>query len=249
MSEIKFIIGNWKMNGLISDSRERVENIISWIRDNDNSSFNMVLCPPATLIYKVSELVKDSNLKFGGQDCHDKVSGAFTGNISAQMLKDMGADYTIVGHSERRQYHNETSKLIAKKAKAAHDSGLISIICIGEQGSDREAGKEKDIISDQLNKSIPDSANVENTIIAYEPIWAIGTGKTASNEDIAAMHDFIRAKLENKFDKGSNVPILYGGSVKAANAKEILKISNVNGVLVGGASLKADEFCAIAEAS
>jgi triosephosphate isomerase (TIM) len=203
----------------------------------------MVLCPPATLITTVGWLLKDSAIRWGGQDCHAQAFGAYTGDISAAMLKDLGCTHVILGHSERRQYHKETSEEVLAKAKAAHAAGLIAIICIGETDAERTAGKANDIVSSQLAASVPDTATPENTVIAYEPVWAIGTGKVASNDDILQIHALIRSKSKVKSR------ILYGGSVKGSNAKEILHLANVDGVLVGGASLKADEFMAIAEAT
>ncbi|MEZ0225848.1 MAG: triose-phosphate isomerase [Alphaproteobacteria bacterium] len=243
MSTAKLIVGNWKMNGLQADSRERVEKLAQAVKNTQSGVFDMVLCPPATLITTAGWLLKASAIKWGGQDCHAQASGAYTGDISAAMLKDLGCTHVILGHSERRQYHKETSEEVLAKAKAAHAAGLVAIICIGETDAERTAGKANDIVSAQLAASVPDTATVENTVIAYEPVWAIGTGKVASNDDILNMHALIRAKSKVKS------LILYGGSVKGSNAKEILHLANVDGVLVGGASLKADEFMQIAEAS
>jgi triosephosphate isomerase len=239
MSAAKLIVGNWKMNGLMADSKQRVEALMG----AKSTAFDMVLCPPATMINALGLWTKDSSLKIGGQDCHAQASGAFTGNISAQMLKDLGCTHVIVGHSERRQYHKETSAEVAAKAKAAHEAGLIAIICIGETDAERTAGRANDVVTEQLAASVPDCATVENTVIAYEPVWAIGTGKVASSEDIKGIHALIRDKSTVK------AKILYGGSVKGSNAAEILHLPNVDGVLVGGASLKADEFLAIANAA
>lgn len=239
MSAAKLIVGNWKMNGLMTDAKQRVDALMA----AKSAAFDMVLCPPATLANALNWWTKDSALKIGGQDCHAQVSGAFTGNISAQMLKDLGCQYVIVGHSERRQYHKETSADVAAKAKAAHEAGLIAIICIGETDAERTAGRANDIVAEQLAASVPDCATIENTVIAYEPVWAIGTGKVASNDDIKVIHALIREKSPVK------AKILYGGSVKGSNAAEILHLPNVDGVLVGGASLKADEFLAIANAA
>ena len=249
MNQIKFIIGNWKMNGLLADSAERVGQLVSAVKDIDSSAFKMVLCPPATLISKVGDMVGDSELELGGQDCHAEQSGAFTGNISAEMLKDIGAKYVILGHSERRQYHAETSEQVSQKALAAHSQGLVAVICIGEQGEDRDSGKANSVVAEQLAKSIPEGSSSTNTIIAYEPVWAIGTGKTASDADIKDMHEFIRSELSGKIEGADKTAILYGGSVKPDNANAILHITNVDGVLVGGASLKADDFIGIAKAS
>lgn len=245
MTAAKLIVGNWKMNGLREDSRVRVETLAAAVAAGKSAGYTMVLCPPATQIAVTAWALstKQSAIKWGGQDCHAQASGAFTGDISAQMLKDLGCAYVILGHSERRQYHRETSQEVQAKAKAAHAAGLIAIICIGETDAERSAGKANDVVASQLADSVPETATLENTVIAYEPVWAIGTGKVASTDDILNMHALIRAKSRVK------APILYGGSVKGSNAKEILHIPNVDGVLVGGASLKADEFMTIAEAS
>lgn len=250
MASAKLVVGNWKMNGLLADSGERARSLAMLAKGLKKLPFQMVLCPPTGLIDVIIELLQDSPVKCGGQDCHAETAGAFTGDTSAALLKDLGCSYVIVGHSERRQHHKETSEAVAAKAKAAHAAGLIAIICIGETDAERTAGKADEIVSDQLKKSIPDTATAENTVIAYEPVWAIGTGKTATSSDITHMHALIRAKLVEKIAKNSAwIKILYGGSVKAGNAGEILHLANVDGVLVGGASLKADEFWSIAQAS
>ncbi len=242
MAPLKLIVGNWKMNGLTADSRERAEKLAVAVKGRGNLPFQLILCPPATMVAATAEALRGSVIKCGGQDCHEQSCGAFTGDIAAVMLKDLGCTYVIVGHSERRQHHRETSLQVAAKAKAAHAAGLIAIICVGELDSERSAGQADSVIAGQLKDSIPDTATAENSVIAYEPVWAIGTGKTASSEDIRHMHALIRGKA-------GKLPILYGGSVKGSNAAEILHIPNVDGVLVGGASLKAEEFLAIAEAS
>jgi triosephosphate isomerase len=238
----KLIVGNWKMNGMLADSRERTEKLAAAVKKEPSSNFHMVLCPPATMIGTVSWFSKDYSISLGGQDCHDQPVGAFTGDIAPEMLKDLGCGYVILGHSERRQIHKETSAQVASKAKRAHGAGLIAIICVGELDSERTTGKQESVVSQQLKESIPEGSTPENTVIAYEPVWAIGTGKTASADDIKNMHAFIRGKV-------GKMQILYGGSVKAANAKEILHTPNVDGVLVGGASLKVEEFMAIAAAA
>ena len=242
MSALKLIVGNWKMNGLNADSKERVDQLLAFAKVQKSLPFEMVLCPPATLIAAVGWWCGQSPYKWGGQDCHAKESGAFTGNISAPMLKDLGCTYVILGHSERRQYHKETSAGVNAKAQAAQAAGLVAIICIGETDAERTAGKANDVVGEQLAASVPASATPENTVIAYEPVWAIGTGKVASSDDVKNMHAHIHAKSSVK------ARILYGGSVKGSNAKEILHLPHVDGVLVGGASLKADEFLAIAQA-
>lgn len=249
MNNVKLIAGNWKMNGLLQDSRERVSKLAQLVVGLDRSSFKMVICPPAVLIPEALKLVGDSGVKVGGQDCHEQKSGAFTGNIAAEMLKDAGCEYVILGHSERRQYQKETDELVAAKAKTAHEAGLVAIICVGELESERDSGKQNEVVCGQLAKAIPSTATAENTVIAYEPVWAIGTGKTASNDDIKNMHEVIRKQVASQMKDADKVALLYGGSVKGSNASEILHIPNVDGVLVGGASLKADEFADIAKAS
>jgi triosephosphate isomerase len=238
----KLIVGNWKMNGLMADSLERIEKLAIAVQASNAQDFHMIICPPATMLVPVALALKDSPIGWGGQDCHDQPPGAFTGDIAAEMLRDLGCACVILGHSERRQFHKETSAQVAAKAKHAHGAGLAAIICVGELDAERSAGQHETVVARQLRESIPDTATAENTIIAYEPVWAIGTGKTASAEDIRQMHAFIRGQADQ-------MRLLYGGSVKAANAGEILHAPNVDGVLVGGASLKAEEFMAIAEAS
>lgn len=250
MSMTKLIVGNWKMNGLLADSKARAQQLGSAVAATKDAAFEMVLCPPATMIGAVVDVLAGSSVQCGGQDCHTEPSGAYTGNISAAMLKDIGCTHVIVGHSERRQYHAETSSLIAAKAAAAHAAGLVAIICVGETDAERSAGEADSVVAAQLAESIPLSATSENTAVAYEPVWAIGTGKTASADDIRQMHAHIRAKVSEKVTSGgAQIKLLYGGSVKAANAAEILHIAHVDGVLVGGASLAADDFIAIAKAS
>jgi len=186
----------------------------------------------------------------GGQDCHAKASGAHTGDVSAEMLRDAGADFVILGHSERRQDHSEQDEDVRAKARAAMDAGLTAIICVGESLDQREAANTLDIIGGQMSGSIPDQSTGENLVVAYEPIWAIGTGKVPTLDQIGEVHDFIRARLERRFGEGvgRSVRLLYGGSVKPSNASDIFGVSNVDGALVGGASLKAADFSGIIEA-
>jgi triosephosphate isomerase len=206
---------------------------------------DVLICPPATLIAKAAWAVQGA-FAIGGQDCHTEVSGAYTGDISAEMLKDAGASYVIVGHSERRQYHGETDGLVAAKAKAAWRAGLTAIVCIGETLAQREAGEHHPVCHSQILGSVPHGATAQNTVVAYEPVWAIGTGKTPTNDDIAAMHNHLRKSLEGHCGPaGSQMLIQYGGSVKPSNAAEILNLPNVGGALVGGASLKATDFLGI----
>ena len=229
------------MNGLGAD-RAELETLKAGIAD---ASCDVMICPPATLLAQAAWAVKGA-FALGGQDCHAQKSGAFTGDISAEMLKDAGASAVIVGHSERRQYHAESDAVVAAKAEAAWRAGLTAIICIGETESQREAGKASHVCHGQIEGSVPAGADETNTAIAYEPVWAIGTGKTPTNDDIAAMHAHIRKCLVARLGAaGQGVRILYGGSVKPSNAAEILALPEVGGALVGGASLKAADFLGI----
>jgi triosephosphate isomerase len=236
------IAGNWKMNGL-DTSLQEVRALLAGLKPQPGLS--VVVCPPATLLARVAA-VAGSAVGVGGQDCHPKASGAFTGDVSAEMLRDAGASWTIVGHSERRQYHAESDELIASKAQAAWRAGLGVIICIGETEAERLAGREEEVVDHQLAISVPDEAASKTTAIAYEPVWAIGTGRTPTNDDIARMHRHIRSVLVARFgEAGRKIEILYGGSVNPKNAREILAQDEVGGALVGGASLKAADFLTI----
>lgn len=239
----KLAAGNWKMNG----TADALSELNELTQGYPEASVDILICPPATLIDRASEAAAGSAVAIGGQDCHAKVTGAHTGDISAEMLRDAGATYVIIGHSERRDDHGETSEMIAAKASAAYDAGLIAVVCCGEHLSTREDGKTLDHIGTQIAESLPDAANADTTVIAYEPVWAIGTGLTPTLEQIAEVHDFIRAELVKRFgeETGNGIRLLYGGSVKPANAAEIFATSNVDGALVGGASLKAADFSAI----
>ncbi|MGE4013898.1 MAG: triose-phosphate isomerase [Alphaproteobacteria bacterium] len=203
---------------------------------------DVLLCPPATMQRAIAERVRSSAVAIGGQDCHAKDSGAYTGDISATMLKDAGAKYVLVGHSERRQYHKETDADVRAKAEAAHKAGLIPLVCIGETLAERDGGQTLSVVERQLAGSLPPGLSAEQMVVAYEPVWAIGTGRTPKQGDVAEVHRFIRAKLNGAFKDGAKFRILYGGSANAANAAELLAADDVNGLLVGGASLKADEF-------
>lgn len=203
----------------------------------------LTVCPPFVHLIAVAGTLTGTAITFGGQDCSDQAEGAYTGQTAAAMLKDVGATYVILGHSERRHGLGENDALIAAKAVQAHQNGLITIICVGETEQEREQGREQDIVRSQLTGAMPSCATPENTVIAYEPVWAIGTGKTATPEDVRNMHDFIRGIV------GDGYRILYGGSVKPNNAAELLALENVNGALVGGASLKAEDFLGIASAA
>ena len=241
------VAGNWKMNGLAASVSE-IDGIIA--REGDIAArVELMICPPATLIAAFAALAKGSRLAIGGQDCHAEPSGAFTGDLAAEMLADAGASAIIVGHSERRQYHRETDADIAAKAEAAWRAGLTAIICVGETRDERVGGRMLDVVSAQLAGSVPDGATAANTVIAYEPVWAIGTGLTPTVADVAEVHGFIRAALARRLGaEADGMRILYGGSVKPANAAELMAVGDVDGALVGGASLKAGDFLAIAAA-
>ncbi|MCK0143321.1 triose-phosphate isomerase [Aliiroseovarius sp. F20344] len=235
----KMAAGNWKMNGL-QDNLAELEALAQSYGDAD---CDILICPPATLIHRASSVCGDG-IAIGGQDCHNAETGAHTGDISAQMLKDAGATHVILGHSERREDHNESDNHVRLKARAAIESGLKVVICCGESLEERETNNTLDIIGGQLAGSIPDQVTGENLVVAYEPIWAIGTGKVPTLDQIGDVHDFIRARLVRRFGDGVGLStrILYGGSVKPSNAADIFGVSNVDGALVGGASLKAEDF-------
>jgi triosephosphate isomerase len=241
------VAGNWKMNGT-GESLDELRIIINRPNSTIGETIDALICVPATLVFRAAQSVKGEVLSIGGQDCHAKPCGAHTGDISADMLKDAGATFVIVGHSERRMDHGETDEMVNAKARAAWESGLVTIICIGETDAQRAAGLTLDVIAAQLSGSIPDNATAENTVIAYEPIWAIGTGLTPSVNDVREVHASIRSALKIRFgSQGASMRILYGGSVKPSNSIELLGIENVDGALVGGASLKAADFLAICE--
>jgi triosephosphate isomerase len=208
---------------------------------------DLMVCPPATLVMTFAVVALGSKVAIGAQDCHAEPSGAFTGDISAEMLADAGARAVIVGHSERRAVHGESDAAVRRKAQACWRAGLQAIVCVGETRDERVAGKTLEVVGRQLDGSLPDGATAENLVVAYEPVWAIGTGLTPTPADVAEVHGFIRKRLEERFGvEGQGTRILYGGSVKPANAKELLSVADVDGALVGGASLKADDFLGIA---
>jgi triosephosphate isomerase len=239
------IAGNWKMNGLKSSMAE-FDAMLAGAGAVAGKA-DLLVCPPATLIAGFADKARGSKLAVGAQDCHPKASGAHTGDISAEMLADAGASAIIVGHSERRADHGESDALIRQKAEAARRAGLIAIVCIGETRAQRDAGQTLDICGGQLKGSLPDAATAANLVVAYEPVWAIGTGLTPTAQDVEQVHRFIRRVLTDRFNgEGGRIRILYGGSVKPSNAAELMGVANVNGALVGGASLKAADFLAIA---
>ena len=242
------IAGNWKMNGLAAATGEFIE-LVRLSKEKDNPACDILICPPATLISKMADLAKGSSVAIGGQDCHAAESGAHTGDIAAEMIKDAGGSHCIVGHSERRADHNESNATVKAKAEAALRAGLVAIVCVGETLAEREADRTLDIISDQVKNSLPAGATAANTVIAYEPVWAIGTGKTPTPLDVAAVHAHIRKELGTLTNDSAAVRVLYGGSVKGSNAAELMAVDNVDGALVGGASLKAADFWPIVETS
>jgi len=239
-----FVAGNWKMNGLRSSAAEIIRIVQG---AGALTAVDLMVCPPATLLGLFAAIVEGSAVRLGAQDCHTESHGAFTGDVSAEMLKDAGASAVIVGHSERRTYHKETDADVRAKALAARRAGLCAIVCVGETRAERENGHALAVVRTQLDGSVPDGAMAGNLVVAYEPVWAIGSGLTPTPTDVAEMHGSIRRLLRLRFaDEGAGMRILYGGSVKPSNAKELLGVADVDGALVGGASLKADEFLAIA---
>ena len=242
MAPRPLVAGNWKMNGLVAS----IGQLRAMIAGAENlAKVELMVCPPATLIASFAAAARGTPVLIGGQDCHALASGAYTGDISAEMLKDAGASAVIVGHSERRQYHHETDAEVHAKAQAAQRAGLMPIVCVGETRPQREAGHALDVVAGQLQGSLPDGAG--DFVIAYEPVWAIGTGLTPTPADVGEMHRSIREHLVSRYGAGGQgTRILYGGSVNPKNAAELLAVDNVDGALVGGASLKADDFLAIA---
>ncbi|GHF28370.1 triosephosphate isomerase [Kordiimonas sediminis] len=240
------VAGNWKMNGL-TESLAELEALETLVKEGKSADCDVLICPPFTLIGAAS--VKADAVAIGAQDCHGAVSGAHTGDISAQMLKDAGATYVIVGHSERRADHFENSKIVKVKAEAALAVGLTAIVCVGETEAERDAGKAVSRVVGQVEASLPEGATSAKVVVAYEPVWAIGTGRTPTVQDVAEMHTAIREALIKRLgEDGKAVKILYGGSVKPSNATELMGAANVNGALVGGASLKASDFNGIIDA-
>lgn len=242
----KLAAGNWKMNGSLAG----LDMLADVAAAMDSDSAEAVICPPSAYLMPAVTAAQGSSVGIGAQDCHAEPKGAFTGDISAPMIKDIGATYVIVGHSERREAHAESDADVARKAQAAWAADLTAIICIGESEPDRSAGTTLDIIAKQLAGSLPDGCTGDNTVVAYEPIWAIGTGKIPTLDQIIEVHDFIRAQLAKRFgsDVSGALRLLYGGSVKPDNAADIFKVENVDGALIGGASLKAADFVPILKA-
>ena len=239
----KLAAGNWKMNGLGASLSEfdAIEAAA------EGAGAGVLICPPATLIHRMAARAQATLI--GGQDCHIAADGAHTGDVSAPMLKDAGATHVILGHSERRTNHGETDHMVAAKTAIAWREGLIAVICVGETLEEREGGSTLTVVEGQLSGSVPEGATPENCVIAYEPVWAIGTGKVPTTEEIAEVHPHVRACLTGRLGEGAGeISLLYGGSVKAGNAAEIFAVADVDGALVGGASLKAADFVPIIEA-
>lgn len=249
----KLIAGNWKMNGTEGGAVSLIAEIGAGIGQDKGllETCDFLVCPSFVHINIVKRKIDHDHVPvdIGGQDCAPTENGAYTGNVSAEMLRDMGCRYVILGHSERRMYQNESSGFVSEKAGRAHIHKLIPIICVGEQEEERAAGQEFDVVAQQLSESIPDGATAQNVVIAYEPVWAIGTGKSATPDDVKAMHGFIREKLKENIADHTNMRILYGGSVKPDNAASLFSVENVDGALIGGASLKAEQFLGIAKAA
>jgi triosephosphate isomerase (TIM) len=242
---IPLIAGNWKMNGVAASARELAKIVAG--ATGLLGKAELMVCPPATLIALFAAAARGSAVRIGAQDCHTDASGAHTGDISAEMLADAGASAVIVGHSERRADHFETDVIVRAKAQAAWRAGLLAIVCVGEQRAEREARRTLEVVGRQLDGSLPDGAAAARLVVAYEPVWAIGTGLTPTPSDVAEVHAFIRSRLVARFSaEAARIRILYGGSVKPSNARDLLTVPDVDGALVGGASLKADDFLGIA---
>jgi triosephosphate isomerase len=245
----KIVIGNWKMYGEPAMAANLSQAVVKEAQRSANN-VKVILCPPAPLLYTVAGHLSKSTVKLGGQDCHIQPEGAYTGDISANMLKQAGCNFVLLGHSERRKYHLESSRDVSLKAARAIKAGLIPVICIGETGEEHAAGKTKDVLAEQIRESIPEEAVSSDFMLAYEPVWAIGSGKTPTIDDISEIHTYIRAFTSKRTGMDiDRIYVLYGGSVKSDNARDIMAIPSVSGVLVGGASLKEEEFCRIIAAA
>lgn len=249
MARKKLIAGNWKMNGLLADGVELAKGVATEVKKLGRvSNVEFLVCPPFTLLSSVKKALKGAKVALGAQDCHFNLKGAHTGDISPAMLTDIGCSYVILGHSERRADHAESNELVNKKAVAAQAQGLKAVICIGETEAQRDAGQTIAVCKEQILGSVPEDATDKNTVVAYEPVWAIGTGKTPTAADVQEVHAEIRKALAKKLGRGTanKIKILYGGSVKPSNAKEFLSLPDVDGALIGGASLKVEDFLGIA---
>ncbi|WP_208437472.1 triose-phosphate isomerase [Bartonella taylorii] len=242
-----FIAGNWKMNGT-GESLGELRAIAAGVSSDLGRLFEALICVPTTLLSRASDTLGGENLLLGGQNCHFDDHGPYTGDVSALMLKEAGASHVIIGHSERRTVYQESDAIVCAKVQAAWRAGLVALVCIGETLEERKNNKVLDVLTRQLKESLPSDATAENVIIAYEPVWAIGTGNTATSADVAEVHNFIRDEMRSRFgEEGDKMRILYGGSVKPSNAFELLGTTHVNGALIGGASLKAIDFLTICD--
>ena len=244
------IAGNWKMNCLLEDGVALAKGVALEVKKAARKDCEFLICPPFTLLTSAKKAIKGSRVMLGAQDCHFNTKGAHTGDVSPEMLKDLGCQYVILGHSERRTDHKETNELIAKKAQAAINAGLKVIICIGETEQERDNGETINVCTSQIMGSVPEESTYQNTVIAYEPVWAIGTGKTPTTAEVQDVHAAIRKVVSKKLGRANanKMRILYGGSMKPSNAKELLALPDVDGGLIGGASLKVSDFIAISEA-
>ena len=242
------VAGNWKMNGSRAMAATLTEELLRRSQAQPDLAAEVLICPPFPYLIPTAQQLTGSRLRLGAQDCHAAASGAHTGDVAAAMLRDAGCSHVILGHSERRADHGEASATVAAKAQAAQAAGLTAIVCIGETEAERGAGRTLQIVENQLLQSIPEGSTAANLVVAYEPVWAIGTGKTPTAADVETVHRHIRKLLAAKLAEGARVRILYGGSVKPGNAVELMAVPEVNGALVGGASLKAEDFWTIAAA-
>lgn len=246
----KLVVGNWKMHGSRASNAELLQGLLVADLTSTAPRADVAVCPPAVFLADVAEALKGSAIAFGSQDVSAQAQGAYTGEVSGLMLRELGATYAIVGHSERRSYHAESDQLVADKAKAALAHGLVPIVCVGETLAERESGQTEAVVGRQLDAVIAVlGADLAKVVVAYEPVWAIGTGKTASPEQAQAVHAFLRARLKSAQPAAAQVPLLYGGSVKPDNASELFAQADIDGGLIGGASLKAADFAAIARAA
>jgi len=239
------VAGNWKMNGLSEPALGELRRLREKLERRPGCE--VAVCPPFTLLAPAGEALQGAPVALGGQDCHPEPKGAHTGDIAAEMLADLGCRYVILGHSERRADHGESEAVVRAKTEAAYRAGLTAIVCVGESETERDSGRALAVVEGQIDGSLPDSADAANTVIAYEPVWAIGTGRTPGPPDVGQMHSAVRRQLSRRFSSGEEMRILYGGSVKPDNAGELMAIADVDGALVGGASLTAADFDAILE--
>jgi triosephosphate isomerase len=244
----KLIAGNWKMHGLKADGLALAGDLAQRL-ERERLGCDLLVCPPATLVAAVAEALAGTGIAVGGQDCHAERSGAHTGDVAAAMLKDAGCSHVVLGHSERRADHHESDAVVRAKVAAARAAGLIAVLCVGETAQQRDAGRTLDVVGAQLAGSLPGGMAAAQLVVAYEPVWAIGTGRTPTAADVAAVHRHIRGQLADRVADAAGVRLLYGGSVKPENARELLHVPDVDGALVGGASLKAADFWAIATAA